>query len=236
MQEPVAQKSGMTPGWKAAWGAFAAVSAALVGLSLAKMVALGMAEVLGFVTGAACVMLVVRENIWNYPIGIANNLAFIVLFWQARLYGDMSLQAVYILLAVHGWYLWLHGGRGRGRLGIVRTGGREWAVLGAAGVALTAAGTVYFRSIGDSAPFLDALTTVFSLVAQWLLNRKRLENWLVWMSVDVAYVYLYAVRDLYLTAVLYAMFFGLCVAGYRAWRHSLAGAGPAAILAPEGPA
>jgi nicotinamide mononucleotide transporter len=85
----------------------------------------------------------------------------------------------------------------------------------------TAGLTAYFVRIGDSAPLLDALTTVMSLVAQYLLNMKRLENWLVWIVADVIYIGLYVSRGLYLTAGLYAIFIAMCVAGFLAWRSEL---------------
>ena len=199
------------------WAVFAVVSLTLVVLSLTGVAALGMTEVLGFITGAACVMLVVRQNIWNYPLGLANNLFFIILFWQARLYGDMGLQVVYVVLAIIGWYWWLHGGEHHSRLKVRRTGVVEACVLVAVCAALTFGFTLYFRSVNDSAPFLDALTTALSLVAQWLLNGKRIENWFVWITADVIYVYLYASKGLILTSVLYAGFIGLCIAGLLAW-------------------
>ena len=221
----------MTLRWKIGWSLFIIVSLSLVALSLTGKTALGMTEVLGFVTGAACVMLVVRQNIWNYPIGLANNLFFIILFWQTRLYGDMGLQVVYVGLGIIGWYWWLHGGDHHSRLNVRRTGMSEAIMLTMAGVALTFGFTLYFRSINDSAPFLDALTTALSLVAQWLLNGKRIENWFVWITADVIYVYLYASKGLFLTSVLYAGFIGLCIAGLLAWRRSLAGARSTAPVA-----
>jgi nicotinamide mononucleotide transporter len=91
--------------------------------------------------------------------------------------------------------------------------------------------TWWFVRIGDASPALDALTTVLSLVAQWLLNRKRLENWLFWITADVAYVWLYVARRLHLTAVLYAIFVILCLVGLRRWRAAAAaGAAPAPVL------
>lgn len=77
-------------------------------------------ETLGFVTGAACVYLVVKENVWNFPIGIANSLLFLVLFAGARLYGDAALQVVYVALGFQGWYLWLRGGENRTALSVER--------------------------------------------------------------------------------------------------------------------
>ena len=87
--------------------------------------------------------------------------------------------------------------------------------------AATAGLTVFLRYVNDSAPFLDALTTALSLGAQYLLNRKAVENWLLWMTADVIYIYLYFARGLQLTAVLYLVFLGLCVAGLRSWLKSL---------------
>ena len=198
----------------------ALVSVALIVLSATHRAALGLTEVLGFVTGAWCVWLLVEENIWNWPIGIANNAFYVVVFWRARLFADMSLQVVYIILSIIGWYLWLHGGTGHGRLRVQRAHWREGLALGVAVVAMTVAGTAFLRTVRDSAPFLDALTTSISLAAQYMLTRKLIENWHLWIVVDVIYVGLYASRSLPLTAVLYAIFLTMCVVGLLEWRRS----------------
>jgi len=215
----------------------ALVSAALVLLSATHRAPLSLTEVLGFVTGGWCVWLLVEENVWNWPIGIANNAFYVVVFWRARLFADMSLQVVYIVLSVIGWYLWLHGGTGHGRLRVQRTHRREGLAIAASVVVMTAAGTAFLRTVRDAAPFLDALTTSVSLAAQYMLTRKLIENWHLWIAVDVVYVGLYASRALPLTAVLYAIFLTMCVVGLREWRRSEAGA--AAVreaAAPELPA
>ncbi len=201
-------------------GVGVAASAALIVLSAARRVPLGLTEVLGFVTGAWCVWLLVEENIWNWPIGIANNAFYVVVFLRARLFADMSLQVVYIALSILGWYLWLHGGSGHGRLRVQRTGWREGACLALAVAAMTWGGSVFLTSIRDSAPFLDALTTAISLAAQYMLTRKLIENWVLWVAVDVIYIGLYASRALPLTAVLYAIFLAMSVAGLLEWRRS----------------
>lgn len=183
---------------------------------------MAIAEILGFITGAACVYLTLRENIWNFPLGLANNLFFLVLFLHGRLFGDAGLQIIYLILGVQGWYLWLHGGEGRTALRINRSSPK--LLLWVAGfTALATAGlTLVFRTVKDAAPFLDALTTVLSLGAQFLLNRKAIENWLIWLLADAIYIYLYLSRGLQLTAVLYGIFGCLCVAGFSTWRRSLA--------------
>jgi nicotinamide mononucleotide transporter len=177
-------------------------------------------ETLGFVTGALCVYLVIKQHILNFPIGIANNLFFLFLFSRSRLYGDAGLQIVYVILAIHGWYLWLRGGRNRTRLAVGQATARQ--MLLTLGVVLlgTVGMTFLLRAVNGSAPVLDALTTVLSLVAQYLLNRKLVQNWYLWMIADVIYIYLYVTRGLTLTAVLYFIFLCMCVAGLLSWRRS----------------
>lgn len=201
----------------------AAIIAALVLIvgSLTGKLPLSPIEVFGFITGAVCVWLTVKQNIWSWPIGIANNIFFIVLFWNARLFADMGLQVIYIVLGMLGWYWWLKGGTGKTTLHVSRTPIRQWFVILPIAAISTFVMQKYLASVGDSAPFLDALTTVMSLVAQYLLSRKYLENWYIWMAADVIYIGLYFAKALPLTAVLYAIFFGMCVMGYRSWKQSI---------------
>jgi nicotinamide mononucleotide transporter len=200
----------------------------------------GVTEALGFVTGALCVYLVVKENVWNFPVGIANSAFFLVLFAGARLYGDAALQIIYIALGFQGWYLWLRGGEHRTPLKVGRASRRLLAGVAAFVAAGTVGLTFFFRYVNDSAPFLDALTTALSLGAQYLLNRKAVENWWLWMTADAIYIYLYFDKELQLTAVLYFVFLCLCVAGLRGWLRTMsvrggeAGGGAAPALAAGG--
>ncbi|MBL8211987.1 MAG: nicotinamide mononucleotide transporter [Bryobacterales bacterium] len=178
-------------------------------------------EWLGFLTGAACVWLVVQRNVWNYPVGIANCLFFLVLFTRSRLYGDAGLQIVYIILNAHGWYLWLRGGPTHTGLTITRSGPRLLLLMGAFVVAATFGLRTVLRMAGGAAPWMDALTTALSLAAQILQNRKKLEHWWFWITADIFYVYLYIARDLWLTSVLYAVFLAMCIVGLRTWRAEL---------------
>lgn len=210
-------------------------SAALLLGAWTKMLPLGLTETLGFVTGAIGVWLTVKENIWNWPIGIANSAFFVVLFLNARLFADMGLQLIYIVLGFLGWYWWLRGGANRTILCVSHASQGTLLILALAAAVATAGLTLFLRSIGDAAPFLDALTTTLSLVAQYMLTRKLIENWYVWITADIIYIGLYGSRGLYLTAILYALFLGLCVLGLRGWRGSLITApGPALTVATEG--
>jgi len=178
-------------------------------------------EMLGFATGLACVVLVVRQKIANFPIGIASNAFFLVLFARHRLYGDASLQIVYVGLGLYGWYSWLYGGSHRQQLEVATASPRvrlAMAFLIAVGTQLLML-TLY--ASGGSAPILDALTTMLSLAAQLLLNRKYIENWYLWITADVLYIVMYLERGLNLTALLYAVFLLLCLVGLFQWRREL---------------
>lgn len=185
-------------------------------------------EVLGFGTGALCVWLVARQHIANWPVGIANNVLFVLLFTQAGLYADAGLQVVFITLAVYGWRTWTHGGGpGSDTLPVRRTTRAEWTWLLAAGVVGTAGLTLLLDRATDSdVPFWDALTTALSLMATYGQCRKRLESWWLWIAADVVYVPLYAYKELYLTALLYIGFMTLCVLGLRNWSRDLAARQP----------
>lgn len=191
---------------------------------------LDMTEVLGFVTGAIGVWLTVKENIWNWPIGIANSAFYVVVFFSAQLYADMSLQVVYIVLGILGWYWWLHGGKNKSQLIIARLNLTTLLASLLIAAISTFALNLLLVATDDAAPFLDALTTVMSLIAQYYLTRKLLENWHVWIAVDVIYISLYAYKGLYLTSALYVLFMTMCVVGLVGWRKATATAKPANII------
>jgi nicotinamide mononucleotide transporter len=177
------------------------------------------AEAWGFATGFVCVWLVVRQHELNWPIGLGNNVLFFVLFLQGRLYADMALQAVYFGLGVYGWYHWRFGARGV-PLPVTRTTRTEWLVIALTLPVLTAGLRELLVAVNGAAPLWDSVTTVASLTAQYLLTRKRLENWLFWIAADLVYIPLYVSRDLPLIALLYTIFLGLCLVGARSWLAS----------------
>ncbi|NCT90165.1 nicotinamide mononucleotide transporter [Cellulomonas sp. APG4] len=191
-------------------------------------------EILGFVTGAVCVWLAARENVWTFPVGIANNVVFAVLFVGSGLYAGAALQVVYLVLGVLGWWWWVRGGEDRGPL-TVRTAPRwAWPVAVVAALTATAVLTWVLGTWTDSTvPFWDGLTTGLSLVAQLMLNRKWIGTWYVWILTDVLLVGLYVGLGLYVTAALYLLFIGLCVHGLRTWRRAAA-VGAAADATPAG--
>lgn len=198
------------------------LSVALILCAWRKWLPLDLTEAFGFATGAICVWLVTRGNLWNWPVGLVNNIVFAILFWKARLFADFGLQGVYFALGIWGWWQWLHGGTNRAPLPVTRTRKNEWIAI----ALFLTAGTWGLRelllAVNGAAPFWDAITTTLCLAAQYLLCRKRIENWLLWIAADLIYVPLYLSRGLPLTAILYAGFIGLCIVGLKRWKRELA--------------
>ncbi|WP_135452768.1 nicotinamide riboside transporter PnuC [Mycobacterium sp. DL99] len=183
--------------------------------------AVSWAEFLGFVTGGLCVALTVRRNIFNFPVGIANNAFFLVLFTSASLWAASGLQVLYIALGFAGWWQWLKGRADAGTTVVRRCGRVELAWCAVFLVLGTWVLYVILTAAHDAAPFLDAVTTCLSLVAQWLLNTRRIETWYFWIAADCIFIPLYLSQGLILTAAVYLLFLGLCVAGLRAWAREL---------------
>ncbi|MFI7278658.1 nicotinamide riboside transporter PnuC [Micromonospora chersina] len=194
------------------------------------------AELLGFATGVVNVWLVARQHIANWPIGIANVLLLMLLFWTAGLYADAGLQVVYVLLGLYGWWHWLFGGERRSRLTVARTSRREWWALGVAGLVLTVGlWALLDRATDSTVPLADAVTTALSLLATYGQTRKLVESWWLWIAADLVYIPLYAYKGLWLTGGLYLIFLALCVVGLREWRADLRRRA-AATPVPPGPA
>ncbi len=182
---------------------------------------LTLGETVGFLTGVACVWLLARQSVWNWPLALANVLLYSLIFLRAGLYADAGLQIVFAALNAYGWYSWRRGGGAAGRrLRVVRTPRAAWIRLAAAGALGTAGVFLLLDSATDSTvPLWDATTTALSLVAIYGQARKYLESWLLWIAADLLYIPLYAYKDLWLTAALYAVYLALCVGGWRAWRR-----------------
>ncbi len=175
-------------------------------------------EALGATTGALCVWLAAESDPWTWPVGIANNALFLVLFWRSGLFADAGLQVIYILVSLYGMWRW-RSGRGAARVRpVARTPLVEGVIVAVCSVLGTIGLAWYLGAhTPSSVPWGDATTTVLSLAAQWLMSRRFLENWWIWIVADVIYVPLYLAKNLQVTAVLYVVFLLMSVAGLRGW-------------------
>jgi nicotinamide mononucleotide transporter len=167
----------------------------------------------------ANVVLAVKENIWTWPTGIIGVLLYLVVNWRAHLYANALLQVFYFALSIHGWYEWLHGGKNKTEREVSNATWRISLATIIGGALLTLPMWLLLRQSGSS-PLMDAATTAYSVVGQFLLNFKITENWVVWAVVDAIYVVIYIQQSLYITAGLYALFVILCVKGFLDWRRT----------------
>jgi len=178
-------------------------------------------EVAAFWIALAMVLANFRVHPVAWPLAIASSLLYALLFLDSRLYGEAALQLVFVAVALWGWWQWLRGTAADGApLQVRRMSGRQRALVAAATLAAwPLLGAVLDRWTDSDVPYLDALPTVGSIAGQVLLGRKLLENWAVWVGVNVVSVALFATKGLWLTVVLYALFALLSVAGWRLWRR-----------------
>jgi len=178
-------------------------------------------EGIAAVFGVISVYLSTRQNIWSWPTAIVNVGLYTIVFYQGRLYGQMGLQPIYLALSAYGWYQWLHGGAQRSELRVTRASPRLLATLAVLNLAAWIALAAILRRTDAALPWLDALLATTSLVAQWMMTRKILENWVLWIAVDLVYVPMFISQGLYATAMLYAAFLGLALMGVVEWRRSI---------------
>jgi nicotinamide mononucleotide transporter len=178
-------------------------------------------ELVASILGIISVWLVVKRDVRAFPIGIAMVLLYIIIFYRARFYSDVLLQVAYVVLQAHGWYVWTHSERpaDEDRIVPLRLSGRQWSwSLAAIAVGTLCLGSIMHALTDAALPWIDALTTSISLTAQVQMNRRYLENWLLWIVADIIYLYQYSAKALYLTTGLYAIFLIMAIIGYREWK------------------
>ncbi|MFZ4620812.1 MAG: nicotinamide riboside transporter PnuC [Bacteroidota bacterium] len=179
-------------------------------------------EIIAVILGLLSVYLVTRQNVWCYPLGIISVFIYIFIFYEVKLYADMGLQVFFIVLQAYGWYEWLYGGAGKTELNVTWGTKRIYffsAVFIAAATALL--GYILHRLTDASLPYVDSFLAVLSMVAQWMLAKKYIENWILWTVVNIGSIGMYAFKGLYFTTFLYVVYFGLAILGYKEWKRSL---------------
>lgn len=184
-------------------------------------------EIVGTITGMVYLWLEYRASIYLWIASIIMPAIYLVIFYDAGLYADLAINIYYLLIALYGWLAWRYGfslirrGGGTGEeLTISHTPMRVWVVLALLFVLLLPSIACALMHYTDSnVPWADSFTTSLSIVAMWMLARKYIEQWWVWLVVDVASVALYIYKDLYFTAVLYALYAVVAIFGYAKWRE-----------------
>lgn len=178
-------------------------------------------EIIGAVLGLANIVLLIRRSIWNFPVAMAMVTCVGFVLFETRLYAEAGLQAFFFVVNLYGWWLWRRAG-GMERAVAVRWMGwkaRLGWLAGTAALSLTL-GYLLHRFTDAVLPFADSAVAVASIAAQFLLSFRRIENWVLWIAIDIASVALFVIRDLPLFAALYGAFGVLSVVGLRQWMRA----------------
>jgi nicotinamide mononucleotide transporter len=181
-------------------------------------------EILGVITSLVYLYFSVRQQIWLWPFGIVSSAFFIYIFYMNRFYADMSLQGYYLLISIYGWYNWSKGKRQNdsGKLPVTRIRLFTAIILLIIFVLLWIFIAVLLIHFTDSdVPWGDAFTTAGSIVATWMLARKILEHWIIWIIVDAVSAGLYLYKDMYPTVILYFIFTVIAVVGFYKWKSDM---------------
>ena len=181
-------------------------------------------EVLGVVTGLVYVVLEVRQNKLLWPLGLLTSAAYVYIFFQGKFYADMGLQIYYVLISIYGWYYWSKGARKseKKELPVVRIHSRQLTILIlAVGVFWLLIYFILFHYTDSTVPAGDSFTTALAIVATWMLARKILQHWILWIIANVVSVILYIYKGLYPTVILYLVYAGMSVVGYYEWKKSM---------------
>jgi nicotinamide mononucleotide transporter len=182
-------------------------------------------EIIGVITGLLCVYLAALNNIWNWPTAIISVGIYIFIFLDARLYADMGLQVYFLVMNIYGWYFWSQKPKTEVKTPVVLITQKQ-IVISILIIALVtpSLGSLLIRLspilhyTPASYPYVDSFCTACSLVAQVFLARKVLENWLIWIFVDIIYVGVYIFKGLDLTAGMYAIYVAIALLGYIDWK------------------
>jgi len=194
--------------------------------AIANYVAAHWVELAGFLTTWVGIWLTTKRVLLCWPVVLAADIFYLVVFFRAQLYSDTLLQIFFVAFTLYGWWHWWRGVRAEGEVRVVPLSVQGWiAGLIAGAVGAIALGWLMVR-IGASLPHLDAALTSYSLVASWWQARKHTANWWLWIVIDGAYVGEYAYKDLWLTSLLSVGLVALAVLGLKDWRRASQVSGP----------
>jgi nicotinamide mononucleotide transporter len=181
-------------------------------------------EILGAITGIIFLYLEIKQNIWLWPFGLITSALYVYIFLTTKFYADMGLQFYYLIISIYGWWNWLYGGN-KGKtdsLPITRLTSRVGFSLLAITIAIFGLLTYVLINFTDSnVPYGDAFTTALSITATWMLARKILDMWWVWMVVNSVALGLYIYKGLYPTSILYFLYFSMSIVGFMQWKRTM---------------
>lgn len=177
-------------------------------------------EIVAVVFGLIYIILAAKENVWCWPAGFIGTGTSIYLFWDGSLYMESALNIYYLLMAVFGWWQWQYGSKSKSTLAIRSLIAREHLIilLLIAGLSVVS-GYLLSNNTDAALPYLDSFTTWAAVITTWMVTRKILENWLYWVVINIASIYLYIDRGFLLYAVLFGLYVIIAIFGHRQWLY-----------------
>ncbi len=175
-------------------------------------------EIIAVILGVINITLLIRRSIWNYPFGIVMVCLYSYIFLHAKLYSESILQIYFFVLQLYGWYYWAKGKKPDEKIKVERLPPHQLPYFFmVAVISVFVVGTLMGRYTDAAFPFLDATVAVLSVIAQFMMARRLLENWIVWIGVDLLAIGIYWSKELQPTAVLYIIFLIMATIGLRTW-------------------
>ncbi|MCD6355574.1 MAG: nicotinamide mononucleotide transporter [Prolixibacteraceae bacterium] len=181
-------------------------------------------EILGAILGIIYIFLSIRQNILTWPVGLISSALYTLVFFQSKFYADMSLQVYYVIISIYGWFFWLKGTKPKNekKVPVRRTTKKLWITLSFVTLIIYLILLFILLKFTDSdVPFMDSMTTALSIVATWMLAKKYIEHWLIWIFVDLFSSGLYVYKNLWPTVVLFLIYTVMAYWGYIQWKNDL---------------
>jgi len=176
-------------------------------------------EWIGALTGIGCVYLAAKQNIWNWPVAIISVAAYTIVFYKNQLYGDAGLQVYFLATSIYGWYFWIKK-KEKQEKPVTSLDAKEFTWIIIATIVLSLLLGLFLKHFTPTnVPYIDGFCTAISFIAQLLMTRKVLQNWALWIFVDIVYVPLYIYKNLYVTAILYIVLLVLAWLGHVDWKR-----------------
>ncbi len=181
-------------------------------------------ELLGAILGILYIFFSIRQNILTWPTGLLTSVLYVIVFFQAKFYADMGLQVYYVFISIYGWYFWVRGRKPKDKPQVpVRVTNRKLQVIlfGSSVVLYLIILYILLNYTDSDVPYMDTLTTALSIVATWMLAKKYIGHWLVWIFVDAVSAGLYIYKELWPTVILFAIYTVMAVLGYIEWKKDM---------------
>ena len=181
-------------------------------------------ELLGAILGLFYIFFSIRQHILTWPTGLLASIFYVIIFFKSGFYADMGLQVYYVVISIYGWYFWLKGKRTAEseKIPVKTTRKILWIkILGITFLLFLIILYILKNFTNSTVPVMDSLTTAFSITATWMLARKYIEHWIIWIFVDIVSAGLYIYKNLWPTVILFLVYTVMAYLGFIEWKKDL---------------